>query len=85
MDVDAGVSEIWQTTAVIKVHVGEHNVSHIFWLVAEMRDLAHGSLLRVHGHNRHNLKYANDARSMNVIVLPETSVHQYQPLAGFDQ
>jgi hypothetical protein len=84
VDVDAGMREIRQAAAVIEMHVGEHDVTHILRLVAEMRDLMHGSLCRVHGGNRHNLKRANDARLVGVIILAKARIDEYKPVVGFN-
>jgi len=43
----AGVWEIRQAAAVIEVHVGQYDVAHIFWLVAEADNLMKRGLLRV--------------------------------------
>jgi len=85
MNMNYGVGEIRQTTAVVKVHMGQHDVPHVLRLVAEARDLAHGGLLRVHGHSRDDLEQACDARLVDVIILPKARIHEYKPLAGLDQ
>ena len=70
VDMDAGMWKIRQAAAVIEMHVGQHNMTQILRLVAEMRDLARNSFFRVQGQNRENLKRANDARLVDVIINP---------------
>ena len=59
-------------------------MAHISWLVAESHNLAHGSLFRIQGHNHNNLKYANDTRLVDIIILSRPSIHEYETLVSFD-
>jgi hypothetical protein len=85
MHMHLGLRKIWQAAAVVKVHVGQDDVTHIFRLVSQAGDLTCRGLLGLEGHNGDDLKNAQDSRRMNVILLSQPGVHKDETLLRLDQ
>ncbi len=85
MDMQLGERKIRQTTAVVKVHMGKHDMADIFGLKAEFSNLIESSLLRIKWHIRDDLEQPQHAMRVCIIFPARTRVYQYQTLRSFHQ
>ena len=85
MNMNAVVRKIWQTAAVIKMHMAQDDVAYFRWLVTQMLYLLNGGFHLVLWDFRDNPKYVEDAWMLDVIIFLKPGINQYRTLAGFNQ
>lgn len=85
VNVNQCVGEIGQASAVVEMHVGQHDVADVLRPAAEFHDLPYGSLCGIEGHDGYGLEDSQDGCLVSIVIQTRPGVHQYQTLAGFDQ
>jgi len=79
------MGEIWQSAAMVEVHVREDDMFYIFRLITQPSDLMHGGFLRVKGHPGDETEELREPGGMCIIIQPQACVNESQPLIGFKQ
>jgi hypothetical protein len=67
---------------VVEVHVGEDDVTHLFWVIPQASDLAESGLVGVHWDLGDDLKHTEDDRRVKVVAYTGTGVYEHRSLRG---
>lgn len=76
MDMDFGVWKIWQPADVVKVHVSNDDVFHIFRFVSQLFDTIDGGFIGIERHLSDNAEQSGEPGWVGVIVQPESGIDQ---------
>lgn len=85
IDVDLCIRKVRQTTCVIEMQVGHHNVPHILPGEPQPRKLPNRCLLHVAAASECEGERTNQSRWICAVLNTETRVHQYKAIIGFDE
>ena len=70
MHMDRCIGKVRQSSAVIEVHVGQHDVPNVRRRVSEPRDLPDGGLPRIEGNMREHTKRIENGRPVDIVIRP---------------
>ena len=84
-NMDCGVGEIAQSTGVVEVEMGRHDVANIAWAVAQIHDLPERRLGDIEPWPRHRVEQETEPPRLVDILDPEPGIDQDEAVFALDQ
>jgi hypothetical protein len=84
-NVDRRVGEIADSSRVVEIEMGRHDVTYVAWTVAEIHDLPQRRLSDLEPRPRHRVEQQSEPSWLVDILDPEPGVDQDQSVVALDQ